>query len=239
MQFYFIRHGQSQNNLLWDTTGSSQGRSEDPALSEVGLKQAHLLAQFLSRNAPTLFSNGPDHYNQTGFALTHLYTSLMLRAVATGSIVADALDLPLTAWEDLHEGGGIYLEDEETGERVGKTGMTRAYLQQHYPKLVLREACHEHGWWNRPFEEHEQTQIRAARFWRDLLERHGQTSDRVAVFSHGGFYNCLLRAILNTEGVNGWFALNNTAVTRIDVVEDQVALIYANRADFLPPELIT
>jgi broad specificity phosphatase PhoE len=32
MQLYYIRHAQSENNDLWDRTGSDQGRSEDPKL---------------------------------------------------------------------------------------------------------------------------------------------------------------------------------------------------------------
>jgi 2,3-bisphosphoglycerate-dependent phosphoglycerate mutase len=239
MQFYFIRHAQSQNNLLWNMTGSSRGRSDDPALSDVGLKQAHLLVQLLSRRGPALSPNGYDHYNHAGFNLTHLYSSLMLRAVATGVIAADTLDLPLVALHDLHETGGIYLEDEETGQRVGQTGKTRAYFEQQFPRLAVPETCDERGWWNRPFEEHDQAMARAARFWHDLLTRHGNTEDHVAVFSHGDFYNCLLRAILRIGDTNNWFGLNNTGITRIDMIDDYVHLVYANRIDFLPPELVT
>ena len=47
MQFYFIRHGQSENNALWERTGSSEGRSEDPELTALGHRQAKRLAQFL------------------------------------------------------------------------------------------------------------------------------------------------------------------------------------------------
>jgi 2,3-bisphosphoglycerate-dependent phosphoglycerate mutase len=239
MQFYFIRHAQSQNNLLWNMTGSSRGRSDDPALSDVGLEQAHLLAQMLSRRDPAFVANGSDYYNHAGFCLTHLYSSLMLRAVATGAIVADALALPLVALQDLHETGGIYLEDEETGQRIGRTGKTRGYFQQRFPRLVLPETCDERGWWNRPFEEHEQAMARALRLWRDLLARHGNTQDRIAVFSHGDFYNCLLRAILGIGGSNNWFGLNNAGITRIDMIDDYVHLVYANRIEFLPPRLIT
>lgn len=239
MQFYFIRHAQSQNNLLWNMTGSSRGRSDDPALSEVGLEQAHLLAQLLRRRDPALIQNDSDYYNHAGFNLTHLYSSLMLRAVATGAIVADALDLPLVALDDLHETGGIYLEDEGTGQRIGRTGKTRAYFQERFPRLVLPETCGERGWWNRPFEEHEQAMTRAGRLWRDLLARHGHTQDRIAIFSHGDFYNCLLRTILRIGGSDNWFGLNNTGITRIDMIDDCVHLVYANRIDFLPHELIT
>jgi hypothetical protein len=36
-----------------------------------------------------------------------------------------------------------------------------------------------------------------------------------------------------------WFMLNNCAITRIDFRGDEVGLIYTNRADFLPADLIT
>ena len=47
MQLYFIRHGQSENNARWMSTGSHRWRSEDPGLTEVGQQQAEILAQFL------------------------------------------------------------------------------------------------------------------------------------------------------------------------------------------------
>jgi hypothetical protein len=121
MQLYFIRHGQSENNALWMSTGSHIGRSEDPGLTEVGRQQSELLAQFLSQ-ADSTPQQLADFQNVAGFGITHLYTSLMIRAVATGTIIAKALDLPLVAWEDLHEYGGIYLRDEQTDERIGLPG---------------------------------------------------------------------------------------------------------------------
>lgn len=240
MQFYFIRHGQSENNALWKRTGSSKGRSEDPELTEFGRQQSEFVAQFLRRADSTVVVNGSDVQNVAGFGITHLYSSLMVRAVATGTAIAKALDLPLVAWEDLHERGGIYLKDEETGERIGQPGKDRAYFEAYYPDLVLPDSLGDAGWWNRPFEEPEQRLIRAQRFWRDLMERHGHTDDRVAVVSHGGFYNDLLAAILNLpERENYWFVLNNVAITRIDFNDDRIGLIYLNRIDFLPKELVT
>ena len=240
MQFYFIRHGQSENNALWKRTGSSKGRSEDPELTEIGRQQSEFVAQFLRRADSTAVVNGSDVQNVAGFGITHLYSSLMVRAVATGTAIAKALDLPLVAWEDLHERGGIYLKDEETGERIGQPGKDRAYFEAHYPDLVLPDSLGEAGWWNRPFEEPEQRLTRAQRFWRDLMERHGHTDDRVAVVSHGGFYNDLLAAILNLpEREAYWFVLNNAAITRIDFNDDRIGLIYLNRIDFLPKELVT
>jgi 2,3-bisphosphoglycerate-dependent phosphoglycerate mutase len=240
MQLYFIRHGQSENNALWMRTGSHDGRSEDPGLTEVGRQQSELLAQFLSQAGSNLAASGSDIQNAAGFGITHLYTSLMVRAVATGTIIARALDLPLVAWEDLHEYGGIYLRDEHTGERVGLPGRNRAFFEKHYPDLILPNSLGEEGWWNRPYEEPEQRLPRAKRFLRDFLEKHGHTDDRVAVVSHGGFFNYLLAAILNLPGREGhWFVLNNAAISRIDFHDEATWLVYLNRVDFLPKDLIT
>jgi len=241
MQFYFIRHGQSANNLLWAQTGASNGRSEDPNLTPLGRQQAEKVAQFLRQTDPTAPTNvwGYDIQNAGGFGITHLYCSLMIRAVTTGTIIAKALDLPLVAWEDLHEHGGIHQKDEQTGEHIGLPGKNRAYFKAHYPDLVLPSSLGEEGWWNRPFEEEAQRPIRARRFLRELVERHGGTDDRVAVVSHGGFYNQLLRAILNLpEGQGCWFALNNAAITRIDFEDEGIVLNYLNRADFMTSDML-
>jgi 2,3-bisphosphoglycerate-dependent phosphoglycerate mutase len=240
MQLYFIRHGQSENNALWMSTGSHIGRCEDPGLTEVGRRQTDLLARFLGQADPNLAANGSDLQNVAGFGITHLYTSLMVRAVATGTIIADALGLPLVAWEDLHEWGGIYLKDEQTDERTGLPGRNRAYFETHYPDLVLPDSLGEAGWWNRPFEEPELRLPRAQRVLRDLLERHGGTDDRVTVVSHGGFFNYLLAAILDMPGRESYrFVLNNAGLSRIEFHDEDTWLVYLNRVDFLPRELIT
>ena len=242
MQFYFIRHGQSENNLLWLRTGDSQGRSEDPDLTSVGQQQAQRVARFLERVAPVVANgfHGRDGQNVTGFDLTHLYTSLMLRAVATGTMIAQVLALPLIGWKDLHETGGIFLDDGDSGERLGLPGKNRAYFESHFPNLVLPEDLGDEGWWNRPFEEYEDRPLRAQRVLRELLERHGGTGDRVAVVSHGGFFNHLLGAILSLpEDGAPWLSMNNTAITRIDFDEERVSLRYLNRVDFLLRELVT
>jgi 2,3-bisphosphoglycerate-dependent phosphoglycerate mutase len=246
MQFYFIRHGQSENNLLWQRTGSGEGRSEDPELTDVGRQQAHLLAQYLRGPDPAPTMQGRDLQNVGGFGVTHLYTSLMVRAVATGTIVARALDLPLVAWEETHERGGIHRRDEGTDERIGQPGHNRAYFEAHYPDLVLPESLGETGWWNRPYEEPEQSLARAQCFLRELLKRHGRTEDRVAVISHGGFYNYLLTNLLMLPELDRvWFVLHNGAITRIDFRDPEaegvrpIALVYTNRVDYLPSQLVT
>jgi 2,3-bisphosphoglycerate-dependent phosphoglycerate mutase len=240
MQLYFIRHAQSINNALWDRTGSSKGRTIDPELTDLGHRQALRLAQFLCQTSRGSNGNGRDPQNTAGFGITHLYSSLMVRAVATGAAIARSLGLPLQAWTDLHEAGGIYREDDQTGQLVGLPGKDRAYFEANYPEMVLPDWLDDAGWWNRPFEPPEERPLRARRVLAELLERHGGTQDRVAMVSHGELYNHLLTAISNLPQRNGlWFALNNTAITRIDFDEYGVIFVYMNRADFLPVEFIT
>lgn len=247
MQLYFVRHAQSENNAMWVQTGSSKGRVMDPALTEMGHRQAERVAEFLARPVRREGINGTDPQNVHGFGITHVYSSLMQRAVATGTAIARALDLPLHALETCHEEGGIYLDDEDTGEPVGHPGPNRSFFEQNFPHLVLPDTIGERGWWDRPFEANETRLARAQQFVQTLLEKHGATEDRVVVVSHGGFYNLFMTVLLGLPNPyaepNGnrqyWFAINNTAITRVDFRDKETGVLYQNRVDFLPPELIT
>jgi 2,3-bisphosphoglycerate-dependent phosphoglycerate mutase len=242
MQFYFIRHAQSENNARWLENLSYQDRTEDPELTATGYEQARHLARYLSQSPPPRSLPLPEWnpQNAGGFGLTHIYCSLMVRAVATGTIVARALALPLVAWEDLHETGGILRIDEETEERVGLPGHNRTYFEAHYPGLILPEELGEEGWWNRPVEELEQRPIRARRVLEELLTRHGDSDDRVAVISHGGFFGHLMHIILDLPAESPiWFGISNTGITRIDFHEERRIVSYVNKTTHLPRELVT
>jgi 2,3-bisphosphoglycerate-dependent phosphoglycerate mutase len=151
-----------------------------------------------------------------------------------------ALNLPLVVWEDLHELGGIFFIDDETGERIGQHGKNRQELAGRFPQAQLPVTLTESGWWNRSHESVELQAQRARRLVCHLLERHGGSDDRVAVISHGGFYNIVLAELLGTPAHDGfWFNINNTGITRFNFVPEGVGLAYANRLEHLPAELIT
>lgn len=242
MYLYLVRHGQSENNLLWDRTKSDKGRSDDPALTDIGRRQVEYVAQFLARPLPPGMSPSFDLQNVHGVGVTHVYASLMIRALGTAGPIARACGAPFMAMEDLHEAGGIYLTDEETGEYILRPGQKRAYFQEHFPDCELPECVTEEGWWNRPFETPDLYRPRAERVLDKLWARHGHTDDRVVVVTHGAFYNYLLAVILKLpESVTTdyWFVMHNVAVTRIDFIEERMIVAYTNRVDFLPRELIT
>ncbi len=241
MNLYFVRHGQSANNAAWDATSNSNNRVEDPELTDIGQQQARYVAQFLAQAAPNANTAGRDHQNRRGFAITHVYTSLMTRAVATAYAIAGALGLPLIAWEDWHEAGGIYLDDPITGKKTGLPGKPRSYFERHYPGIILPDRLDEAGWWNRPYEDDAACRQRARRALADLLARHGNTHDNVVVVSHGEFFNLFMAEVLKSQSINGWwFVLNNASVSRLRFENEQeTGIVYLNRVDFLPDALIT
>jgi 2,3-bisphosphoglycerate-dependent phosphoglycerate mutase len=235
MILYYIRHGQSANNALWDATGSSEGRSDDPPLTSVGEAQAqHVAGWLVSLPEP------PADHRHSDLRPSHIYCSLMKRAVQTGSIIASTLGLPLQGWADLHEAGGVYLDGEEDRERYGRPGMSRSQLQRLHSGLQLPLEVSEEGWYNRPFEERPERIVRAQRVLNELLKRHARTDDRVVLVSHGTFYNYLVGALLHLEAEQDWWLLlNNSGVTKIEFHEDECVLAFANRPAHLPPEFIT
>jgi 2,3-bisphosphoglycerate-dependent phosphoglycerate mutase len=235
------------NNANWGT--STYRESPDPALTEIGIEQACHVSNFL-KEAQTL--SNPMEWNiqnRHGFGLTHVYTSLMERAVHTAAPTARTLGLPFEAWEEIHESGGIFGRDGDLKFK-GLPGKSRDYFQEHFPDLHLPDHVNGTGWWNsRPWETEEQCQFRAQKFLTELLVRHGdkkgQPENRVAIFSHGGFYVHLIFAILNapwrqaTHGLHSWFAMNNCAISRFDFRAGEVSIAYLNRTDHLPDRLIT
>lgn len=242
MQLYLIRHGQSTNNALWDASHSEVGRVVDPALTALGRQQAIAAGAYLAA------SNGPsgnserDPQNHTGFGLTHLYCSFMDRAINTGLEISRAVGLPLVAWTEAHEGGGLYAVDATSGAVVGVPGGNREYFATRYPELALPDELGAAGWYIGGHEDADGLRARIAFFRQQLAERHAGTSDRVGLVTHGDFYHHLLAAILNippADGSNGWFYLNNLGISRLDFRAQGLRVMYLNRADYLPASLVT
>ena len=247
MQLYLIRHCESENNALYRRTGSGDGRSADPALTELGHKQAQFLADFIANSRETNPRSPNQSLDRSGLHISHLYCSLMRRSIETGLYIARELDLPLIAHEDIHERGGIYLNDPQTNENRGLPGPNREHFRRHFPNLILPESLGAEGWWNRPYEQREMAVTRAEAVLDWLLDTHDQSDDQVALIIHGGFIQSLFSALFQIPLIEErfrdnrevWIKAYNGSVTRIDFLDEIVRLTYQNRIDFIPDDLVT
>ncbi len=247
MELYFIRHGQSINNANWDKPEYVE--HSDPFLTNKGLEQAEYLAKYLKEKQHITKDKAWNIQNQYGFGFTHIYTSLMERAVATAAPTARALEIvQFTAWTEIHEEGGIYAREKENRFN-GLSGRPRSFIEQNFPELKLPDHYDEAGWWNRPFEAEEERQSRADKVFAELLTRHGdkegQPAQRIAFVSHGGFFVRLISSMLKlswrqaAHDMKSWFLLNNCSISRFDIHKDEITICYLNRTDHLPAHLIT
>ncbi|HSN42913.1 MAG TPA: histidine phosphatase family protein [Propionibacteriaceae bacterium] len=229
MQFLIIRHGQSANNHIFETTGSWEGRVPDPHLTDKGLKQAGRLAAHLAGG----------HQPRP----TALHTSLMRRAIQTAAPIADALSLPLQGHAELFEYGGPYEDHIDDGRQHRGTGASA--LKALSPHLTLPACADEFGWYDGPMERDADCAARASRVAAEMVRRYRDSDEVVALVCHQWFGQYLLRELAGLgPGVNSsWFILNNTSTTAIthgsNTWGDAARIDWVNRFDHLDASLIT
>ena len=242
LQLYFIRHGQSTNNVVMDEGKREDylfNRVVDPVLTENGKRQAELAADYLSREIDDTHF---DAQNRAGFGLTHLYCSLMTRSIETGLPISRKTGLPLIALPDGHETGGIFRAEKKDGETIliGLPGRGRSDLEASYPELVIPQDLTDAGWWNRDKEPREEYHLRAKRLIDFFIRNHGGQHHRVGVITHGGIFARILTALFDVKADHYWFLMNNCGISRIEISDEgHILLAYMNKVDFLPKELIT
>lgn len=235
MELYIIRHAQSTNQVL----ENQAERNFDPPLTDLGRRQAEILARHLAtgtQREPSTNDNGGRY----GYGITQLYCSPMWRALQTAQPVGQALGLTPEVWIDIHEQGGIYLDHGESGGIVGYPGKTRSEILREFPNYLLPEGITEQGWWNQGKEDRSACIGRAIRVVQELQKR-SEGEERIAIVSHAGFIDAFLKALLNQlPGYHLWYHQYNTAISRIDFGRDgRMHIRYLNRVDHLPPELIS
>ncbi len=243
MQLYLIRHAQSTNNAVTDP----KDRTFDPSLTEIGFRQAEIVADHLAHATPPegrIFSayskNG--HAPAYGFGITKLYCSPMRRTLQTVQPISAALGLAPEVWIDIHEHGGVYLDYPDERGIVGFPGMTRAEIAAQFGHYVLPEAITDLGWWN-PTNGMESIEASMERAGRVAASLHAQAAsqERIAIVTHGTFAHYLIYAIFDQKpGRRLFYFHHNTAITRIDFYDDgSLGLHYLNRINHLPLELVT
>jgi 2,3-bisphosphoglycerate-dependent phosphoglycerate mutase len=224
VELYLIRHGQSTNNTLTDQLD----RLCDPPLTELGRRQSERVAEHLADS-------------RRGYGITRLYVSPMWRALQTARLIGQALGLAVEVWIEVHETGGIYLDHGEAGGIVAYPGKTRAEMLAEFPDYVLPETVTERGWWRGDgLEDWSACHGRAIQV-AEQLRQWAAEDERIAIISHGGFANALLKALFNQlPSRHLWYAHGNTGITRIDFFDDgRLGVQFLNRMEHLLPEWIS
>jgi broad specificity phosphatase PhoE len=234
VELYLVRHAQSTTNAL----GNPQNRDSDPPLTELGRHQAKIVARHLA--AGMHLPTWEDNYSESSYGITRLYCSPMWRALQTAQHIAQALDLVPKVWIDVHEHGGIYLDHGEEGGIVGFPGKTRTEILGEFPDYVLPEGITEQGWWHQGWEDRSAIYARVIRVAAEL-HRWAASDERIAIVTHGGLIDTLLKTLLNQlPGSHIYFCHVNTAISLIGFRGDgHLDIAYLNRVDHLPPELIS
>lgn len=218
MELYLIRHGQSTNQ----TADSPDGRVFDPGLTELGERQAVLLAQFLS--------SGKERATAAEHTVTSLFCSPMWRALQTTRPLSEALEQEPAVWVDVHE----QVLAAETF-----AGSSRERIRAAFPDYKLPDDITQDGWWNRARESRSACMARAIRVADELWARQG-SGETVAIVSHARFLDALLKAFLRQlPGYEYWHHHYNTAVSRLGLDGERLDIRYLNRVDHLPQDLVS
>ncbi|MEZ4640104.1 MAG: histidine phosphatase family protein [Caldilineaceae bacterium] len=266
MILYLIRHAQSANNVLAEKVRAIGELDElsyddyrlyrvaDPSLTDIGFRQAEILADYLQTAKPKHRAGfddpgdlEPGEFEGNPFAINRLYCSAMLRALQTASPIAEKLGLRPRIWLDVHEHGGVFDNRGEDGLAAGKPGLTRSEVADLFPGAEIPDTLTDNGWWLGDEEDYASCQGRAIRVAQDLVRMaRDNENDRVAIVSHGTFLDCLLKALIGRlPGYEFRFGHYNTSITRVDFTHSaydgapQAILRYVNRVDHLSQDLIT
>lgn len=244
MELYIIRHAQSYNNALADM----RDRVKDPPLTELGHRQAERIAEHLAGGISPELQIGASEEDTSvrqrrGYGITRLYCSAMHRALQTARPIGEALGLTPEVWIEIHEHGGIFLDHHDGRGPIGYPGKTRSEILDEFPNYVLPEGITEAGWWCGGEEDWPACQGRAIKVAGQLrlLAREAERGERVAMVTHGGFIDALLKALFSQLPSNRYFYFHyNTAITCLDFQEgDRLGVRYLNRIPHLTPDLVS
>jgi 2,3-bisphosphoglycerate-dependent phosphoglycerate mutase len=219
MELYVIRHAQSANNAL-----PEEQRVEDPAITDLGHRQADALATWIK-----------------SISLDVLVTSPFRRTLQTTEYIRQQVDLAPLVWIDLHEQGGCYA-GHEPSRYEGRPGMTRHQILADFPGYQPEELIDESGWWKcRTYETFDMARQRARRLVARTLANFGGRNVRVAYIMHADFKRCFLQELLSaadsSPGVIG--PIFNTAVSAIKLHSDTPQVSLFNSTVHLEEELLS
>jgi broad specificity phosphatase PhoE len=212
MDFVFIRHGESDNNVLREVLREEHGRphdealfrqrrKHDPALTALGKLQVRVVAQRVQQEYPNM---------------SEVWVSFLSRALGTAAAVHEALpQTRVRVMSDINECGGSYRFCHDTQGLVPEPGTSRKEVLREHPTFTFFEPTlegSEHdGWYKGSGKEtHEESHQRAV----NLIARiEAAVADHVAapssspetapplvgVITHGDFFRLFLSELLHSN----------------------------------------
>ena len=165
MKVYFVRHGESQANLL----RMISNRQLPHGLTERGIQQGVRLAEsFL------------------GHAITHIYTSPLLRAVQTARILSERLEVDWEAADGLRE--------FVCGVAEGRSDETAWNLwQAEFDAWVFN---HDYGYQIEGGESFWDVKQRFVPFIHELIHSYASNESEIICIAHGGVYSVMFPCIM-------------------------------------------
>ena len=191
-----IRHAESQNNAR-----PEHQRVSDPALTELGFRQAEKLGNRLHSES----ESGQSH--------DLILTSPFLRTMQTIYPSAKKLAHYPVIRSNLFEAGGCY-EGHEPGKTTGMPGMTRSQIAEQFPRYTIPDDIDENGWYpNDDFEPWHVASQRAKKITVELIEEFAGHHERVACMIHGDLIRLLLSHFCPGDATLEDTSVANTSVT--------------------------
>lgn len=221
MHLLLIRHAQSQNNALPESQ-----RVEDPAITELGERQAAALA---------------EHFVDWG--VDRLLTSAFRRALLTAGALHQTSRLVPHVWMELHEIGGCYA-GHIVGQEQGRPGLNHEQVCDEFPGFTIEGEIPSTGWWgSRPYESMSEARRRAGQQTARLLSSF-PSGQRVACVVHADFKALLLSELLGDRWTDLMHEpLYNTGVTELECSTDngqpQVRITRFNDVAHLTTDLVS
>jgi 2,3-bisphosphoglycerate-dependent phosphoglycerate mutase len=245
-RLYLVRHAQSENNVIWDGSDNHTGRSSDPEITELGHRQAETLGRHLAHPQAEPRQHPFNKADDSHFGLTHVYCSLMTRSILTAEYIAAASNLGVEALANVFEKNGIY-DVHDDGSCHGLSGPGRSYFKERFPGLTLPQEFNGDGWWSRSVEDESGFLQRMQEVVSEIRQRLTNSNDNIALVAHGDFIDQFVNELMNVvrhqpNYDNHWVAnwtFHNTSISRIDFVDGSNNVVYLNRIDHLPNELVT
>jgi broad specificity phosphatase PhoE len=252
----FIRHGESANNVTYETVRNMFGDTLSPeqfevellklhnpdcALSPKGIKQVEQLSKYLANGGLSKIITNVDEWR--------IFSSPMNRCLLTTNGISAALNKRATVMPFMYESDGCYESVAGHGTR-GLPGMTAAQVQEKFPMFDCAPGM-ENGWFTLPHKEtrrHFAERSKEVSDW--LWSLHDQTAEERGfqtglIFSAHG--NLIMSVITNLlQGANMMLTHDNTGFAHVQLWSNEdgsgrlPAVLFTNRVDHLAahPELV-